>query len=783
MFRRLLLPMKPVSAQLLAVLTLAVSAFAGSPRLTSVYPSCGPRGGEIEISCGGSNLADARELLFDTPGFKLVELKAPDEKERRLRAKVAIASDVQLGEHSFRVVTNSGISDVRLFYVSPFPLVEEQAESKDEPNKPQPVALGTSVYGRAQGEDMDRFEVEAKKGQRISVEVVAARLQTQQIFDTWLSISKADGTELIHVDDVAFTRQDPVASVIAPEDGKYIVAVKDSTNTGAGECHYVLNIGSFPRPLAVYPAGGKAGEEVTFTLLGDATGAIQRTVKLPNQPGETFDLFAEDGQPAPQPNPVRVSAFGNILEAEPNNDITKATAAGQEIPLALNGVIQEKGDVDCFKFTAKKGTDYDVSVFARRLRSPLDSTLSIYDAKGGRVGNNDDSGSPDSYLRWKAPADGEFFLQVNDHLLRGGPTFAYRVEITPIAPRITAWLPEMVQNSNQERRAIVVPKGNRYASLVRIKRQDIGGDMTLVPEGLPPGVTTQAGQMDKSVDTIPVVFEAAPDAAITAKQFVFKPTLVEPPKETTVKTAVENAVDVAENGNQQSFYSIKERSLPVAVTEEVPVKIQLVQPKVPILQSGTMSLKIIAERKEGFKAPINLTLLYTPPGMGTAGTAQIKEGENEGLLTISAQGNAALRKWKVCVVGSFESGKGTVWVSTGLVDLEVAPPLVAGKIVRTFVDQGDEGSVTVKLEQKVPFEGKAKLELVSLPNGVTAEPREITKDDKEVKFAIKAAADAQPGQHKQLITQFTIEKDGEKMVNTIAGGGILRVDKASVAKK
>jgi hypothetical protein len=242
-------------------------------------------------------------------------------------------------------------------------------------------------------------------------------------------------------------------------------------------------------------------------------------------------------------------------------------------------------------------------------------------------------------------------------------------------------------------------------------------------------------------------------------------------------------VDVAENGNQQSFYSIKEQFLPVAVTEEVPVKIQLVQPKVPILQSGTMNLKVVAERKEGFKAPINLALLYTPPGMGTAGTAQIKEGENEGLLTISAQGNAALQKWKVCVVGSVDTGKGTVWVSTGLVDLEVAPPLVAGKITRTFVDQGDEGSITVKLEQKIPFEGKAKLELVSLPNGVTAEPREITKEDKEVKFTIKAAADAQPGQHKQLITQFTIEKNGEKMVNTIAGGGILRVDKASVAKK
>jgi hypothetical protein len=72
---------------------------------------------------------------------------------------------------------------------------------------------------------------------------------------------------------------------------------------------------------------------------------------------------------------------------------------------------------------------------------------------------------------------------------------------------------------------------------------------------------------------------------------------------------------------------------------------------------------------------------------------------------------------------------------------------------------------------------------VSLPNGVTAEPREITKDDTEVKFELKAAPDAQVGQHKQLIAQFTLEKDGEPMTNSVARGGILRVDKASVARE
>ena len=84
---------------------------------------------------------------------------------------------------------------------------------------------------------------------------------------------------------------------------------------------------------------------------------------------------------------------------------------------------------------------------------------------------------------------------------------------------------------------------------------------------------------------------------------------------------------------------------------------------------------------------------------------------------------------------------------------------------------------------KVPFDGKAKLVLLGLPQGVTAEEREITKDEKELKFNLKAAANAQAGQHRQLFVQFNLIKDGEPLVNTFAGGGILRVDKAAVAKK
>jgi hypothetical protein len=769
----------PLCAAGFAACILASTTFGGTPRLSVASPAGGQRGGEIEVTFSGTALEDARSLMFDQPGFETTIL---DAQKGNFRAKVKIGPDVRLGEHSFRVITASGISDVRLFYVTPFPMVGEAPKSKDKPNEPQPVALGTTVFGRTPDDAQDKFVVEMKQGQRLSVEVIGVRLQTQSIYDPFLSIAKEDGTPLVEMDDSAFTRQDPVASIIVPADGKYIITVRDSTNTGPGQCQYLLNIGSFARPLAVYPPGGPAGEDLKVKLIGDAAGVIEQTVKLPPKADDRFEIYTDQGQPTPQPNCVRVSYFPNVLEVEPNNDLATATPANLEPPFALNGIIGEKGDVDYFKFQAKKGQPLDVAVYARRLRSPLDSVIDIYDAKGTRIAGNDDSGSADSYLRWAAPADGEFHIAVRDQLGRGGATFTYRVEITPVQPRISAWLPEMTQNQNQDRRAIVVPKGNRYASLIRIKRWDVAGEMQIDPVGLPPGISVNAPLVDKTVDTIPMVFEAAPDAAPAAKTFVLNSKPTEPPKDTKVESSIEHDVDIAENGNQRSYYTIREDNLAVAVTEEVPVKINLVAPKVPLLQNGSLNLKVVAERKNDFKGPINLSLLYSPPGVGNAGVLQIKENENEASLAISANANAIPAKWKVCVVGNADFGKGAVWFSTQLVEIEIAPPFVAGQISRTFVDQGDSTTVTVKLDQKIPFEGKAKLQLLGLPPSTTADEQEITKDDKEAKFTVKADKAAPAGQHKQLFCQFSLIKDGDQMNSAFANGGILRIDKGTVAK-
>jgi hypothetical protein len=766
-----------------ALLATLGAAHAGSPLFSRMTPGGGQRGTEVEVTCEGSHFEDATGLIFYDPGFEVVSISGTT--PNRFKARIKIAPNAEIGEHHVRALTATGIGEMRTFYVTPYPLVMEAEKPKDPAKaEPQLVALNSTIAGHLQGEEVDRYVIEAKKGQRISAEVVGVRLQPRDVFDSILTVTKADGTKVIEDDDSSLLLQDPVLSFIAPEDGKYTFAIKDSTNAAPGLATYLLHIGTFPRPLAVYPVGGKVGEKMKVTFLGDAAGPFSQEIQLPEKANEHYALLPEqNGVPAPSPNTIRVSDFPNVLEVEPNNDWKTATPSNLPLPLAFNGVISEKGDIDFFKFYAKKGEEYDFTVWARRLRSPLDSVLAIYDGRGNRLALNDDSGGQDSYLRFKVPADGDYELSVTDQLGHGGPTFTYRVEVAPAKPEVAFWVPTMIPNT-QERMSVVVPKGNRYATLLKAKRENYSGDLQILASQLPPGITMIAGVMDASVDTVPVLFQAADDAKVGGTTFTFagKPVDEKSTNGKPLETVVAQAVDVVNNGNQKPYYQVIADKMAFGVSQEAPFKLRMVEPKAPIAQSGAMTLKIIAERKPEFKGPINLTLLYAPPGIGSGGSSVIKEGETEGSLTLSATPTAPMKKWEIAVVGSIDSGTGNVWASTQLAKLEIVPPFVEGKVVRTYVDQGDKTTITVKLDQKTPFEGKAKIVLLGLPNKVTAEEKEFTKDDTEVKFDVQADKTSPAGRHAGLFCQVTVMQSGEPILQNIAQGGVLRVDPATVAK-
>ena len=750
----------------LLVVGIAATAHAASPQIRGIAPFGGQRGTTVDIRIDGERLADAQQILWYDAGFAVSDFKA--DPGNFVTAKLAIAPDCELGLHGFRVRTATGISNLITFSVGALPAVAE-VEPNTEFDKPQKIALNSTVSGIVENEDVDYFLIEAKKGQRINLEIEGLRLG-YSFFDPYIAVLDMGRFELARSDDASIARQDGACSFVVPNDGTYVVQVRESAFRGNGACKYRLHVGTFPRPTAILPFGGKPGETLSIRWLGDPAGERVEQITLPATTGRQFGLFARDEAGiSPLANRFVVKDLAGFIETEPNTNPQEGSAL--QIPGAAHGVIAQAGDVDHFKFAAKKGQVLDVRVLARQLGSPLDSVLAISKVGGGGIGGNDDNGgSPDSYQRLTIPEDGDYAVQIRDHLGSGGSDYAYRVEVAPPARRLTMSLPERARYLDT---TVPVPRGNRYAMLVAADREEFSGEVKLELKDMPPGVQLEGDLIPGNRPNVPVLITAAADANLDGRLVDVIGRSTDP--NVPLEAHLLQRTVLVQGDNQRDVWHFDTERLAVAVTQESPFSIEIIEPKCPLVRGGAMNLKVVAKRKEGFKAPIALKFLYAPNGVGVNNSISIAEGQTEASVPITADGGAEINKWKIAVLGEAAVDSGPMIVSTQLANLEVAEPFVAFKFESASVEQGQPTDVVIKVEKRRDWEGPAKVELLGLPHEVTSEAKEITKDAAELVFPVKTTKNSPAGQHNSLFCRATIIVNGEPVAHGL-GGGQLRVD-------
>jgi hypothetical protein len=364
---------------------------------------------------------------------------------------------------------------------------------------------------------------------------------------------------------------------------------------------------------------------------------------------------------------------------------------------------------------------------------------------------------------------------VSDHLKKGGPDYFYRVELTPVAGTLALKVPDVSRNNAQERKSIVVPRGNRFALVVQADRQNCSGDFVIQAPELPAGISYQCDKLPGNQTLLPVVFEAAADAPLAGKLCDLVGTHVDPAQKLSGRIRQDFVFSRGEP-NDAVYAQTAVDKIAAAVVEEVPFKLKIVEPKVPLVRSGTMDLKIEAERKAGFVEPITVKMIYNPPGVGSANEVVIPKGETNVLYRVNASGDAEVRSWKIAVLGTATVSGGPAWVSSQLATVSVAEPFLTMKIEMASAEPGQTARVFCMLEQKVPFEGKASCQLLGLPNAATTATGAFKKDDKQIIFDVATTAATPVGQHKSLFCAVTIMKDGEPILHSLGGGGCLRID-------
>jgi Bacterial pre-peptidase C-terminal domain len=176
----------------------------------------------------------------------------------------------------------------------------------------------------------------------------------------------------------------------------------------------------------VEPARNVPGvQPAMLDTLGDMTVDVEVTVPDDAVP-EFVTLAVVTPKGESPPHKLAVDDAQVVVEKEPNDGFR--TAQPVTLPATVAGAVQAPQDVDVFRFDGKAGQAITCEVLANRLGSPLDASLTLYDATGVALATADDSAdSRDPVLKYTLPKDGAYYLSLIDADDRGGSSYVYRL--------------------------------------------------------------------------------------------------------------------------------------------------------------------------------------------------------------------------------------------------------------------------------------------------------------------------------------------------------------------
>ncbi len=414
-----------------------------------------------------------------------------------VRVQVRVAPGAAPGTREIRLLSTWGLSNPVRFEIGSL------AEVVAEPGGQELGNLPVTVNGRILPGVADRYGLALRKGQRI---VVSANVRglipfiadaVPGWFQAALSLRDAKGVEVAFSDHNA-TQQDPVLYFAVPQDGGYTLEVRDAIYRGREDFVYRVTIGEVAFVTSIFPLGGRAQQHTAVEALGWNLPSAKSNVDGTAQgPGTMRLLLAGCGIP------FALDTLPETLQKEPNDD--SARAQSLDHPVIVNGRIDRPGDVDVVRIKGRAGEKVVAEVEARRLGSPLDSTLQLSDSKGKVLAWNDDFLDPgvpmvthqaDSYLATALPADGTYFVTVRDAQGQGGTAFGYRLRIS--APRPDFEL-RVVPSS------VTARPGTTVMLTVHVLRRDgFAGDIALALAGTPGEYHLSGGVIPGQVDRLPI---------------------------------------------------------------------------------------------------------------------------------------------------------------------------------------------------------------------------------------------------------------------------------------
>ena len=650
----------------------ADSTFAkiGFRQLLNIHPVAVQRGTQQTVRLRSNfTLDNTYAAFFDQPGivmeFAETEPIAAPRKSRThvgtpFRFNVMVPDKQPTGVYEVRVATKQAVSSISHLLVTDFPVVEESIDDNDKPDTAQAVPLPAAVCGVCErDEDVDCFRFSGVRGQRITAQVYAQRvtecIHTMVVkhpvyhMNPILTLLGPSGQVVAENDN--YYGGDSFLTCDLPADGDYVIRIRDVRYAGSEKFSYCVEISEQPFLKAMFPLAVQIGKSIDAQPVGfgftDSPPAIKLTandrfVRYQTSEGPTNGVTLLS---SPHPQYVFGSGSDTIDAAQ---TIT--------MPCGVSGRVVDSNGAQYFAFSAKAGDRLLFELEANRHGLPLDGLIEVFDSNGKYLAEADDTvGSPyagfwrekDPKLRFKAPADGKYFVAVRDSNGRGGEHFVYYLRAERDRPDFDLY--------GEYYYAMLAP-GTRMLWFAHIDRLNgFDGPVQIGIDGLPAGVALTPATIPTGMNHCALILSAAEDAKIGAS-------LVRVFGKATIRNTDKSQSEIVRYGNvtcelQQGGGSAQLRwpckTQVVGVTEPLDlVRVESSVNEITLEPGGQAEFRVLVDRQDGNSDPVTLAMshmYYTnscgdqlPPGVTLSADSktQLKANESEAKFILKASKDA-----------------------------------------------------------------------------------------------------------------------------------------------
>jgi hypothetical protein len=434
--------------------------------------------------------------------------------------EITVDADAEPGPREIRLETGKGLTNPLTFCIGQLPeffkemvLTDEFLSGKglsryrDEPRlippgEPTKLTLPAVANGQITPGGADRYQFEARKGQRLVIAAAARELipyipdAVPGWFQATVTLYDGKGRELAYADHFQF-HPDPLLYYEVPADGLYGVEIRDSIYRGREDFVYRLTIGEIPYVTSIFPLGGQAGAQTEVELTGWNLPENRITHDAKEKDPGVQMLHVTKEKVCSNALPFALDTLPEVTEKGPHD--RPDTAQPIALPAIVNGRIAQPDEWDVYRFEGRQGDEIVAEVYARRLGSPLDSLVKLTDAAGKQLALNDDhvdkgagltTHHADSYMRATLPGAGTYYLHVGDTQHRGGRDYGYRLRVSPSQPDFEL---RVVPSSFTVRGAASVPvtvyalRRDGFKEAISVELKDAREDATLCEGSVPAG--------------------------------------------------------------------------------------------------------------------------------------------------------------------------------------------------------------------------------------------------------------------------------------------------------